>query len=173
MHKIYILFAAIAAILITAPLSLGAAERAYLQSTVWEDQWEPCFKDRPADRIVSMRAIEAAHELYEDIQNAVDQNIDEETAAALHGAKMNRMLDDFQSVANHGCGVAQAMMAMFYKTDVGRIREDRLESLKWMSLAVKSGSVPAQNILKRMLPDYSAEDITTARAWVDAWRPSD
>ena len=45
--------------------------------------------------------------------------------------------------------------------------------LKWMMLAEESGSAFAQDALKKNIWKYSAEDIATARAWADAWRPSD
>jgi hypothetical protein len=56
---------------------------------------------------------------------------------------------------------------------LGRIPTEWLESLKWMMLAEKYGFAPAQETLKKMMPAYSTEEIAEARAWVDAWRPSD
>ena len=174
-----LLCAVFAALLAAAPASLSAAEptaelaegRAYLQSDELQEHWQPCFKDRPADRIAATRGLGTLLELIEVAQNAVDRKTDEEKAAALYGAKISRMFDDFESVANHGCGAAQAVIAVYYMVGVGRFRADRLESLKWIMLAEKSGFAPAQEYLKREMSNYHAEDIATARAMADAWRP--
>jgi hypothetical protein len=176
-----LLYAVFAALLAAEPASLSAAEptaelaegRAYLQSDELQEHWQPCFKDRPADRIAATRGLGTLLELIEVAQNAVDRKTYEEKAAALYGAKISRMFDDFESVANHGCGAAQAVIAVYYMVGVGRFRADRLESLKWIMLAEKSGFAPAQEYLGKMIPSYYAEEITEARAWVDAWRPSD
>jgi len=96
------------------------------------------------------------------------EKIPEEYTAVLYGEKMNRALSDIISVANHGCGAAQAMMSVYSRMGLGRVPTDWLKSLKWMMLAEKSGFAPAQESLKKMIPSYYAEDIATARAWVDA-----
>jgi hypothetical protein len=189
-HRICLYFAAIAVLLSAAPASSPAAERANTNSVVLEENWEPCFNDRPADRIVAMRGMGEMDELLKQMlklggpilaamaDDAVgDMNvmeiIPEEFIALLYGEKMNRALGDIESVANHGCGAAQAMISVYSRMGLGRIRTDWLESLKWMMLAEKYGFAPAQETLKKMMPVYSTEEITEARAWVGAWRPSD
>jgi len=189
-HRICLLFAAIAVLLSAAPASSPAAEHANTDSIVLEEYWEPCFTGRPADRIVAMRGMGAIDELLEQMLKLggpfiaamadgavgdmkVIENIPEEFTALLFGTRMNRALGDIESVANHGCGAAQAMISVYSRMSLGRIRTDWLESLKWMMLAEQSGFAPAQKAVKKMMPAYSAEEIAEARAWADDWRPSE
>ncbi|MBT4428201.1 MAG: hypothetical protein HOJ07_10440 [Rhodospirillaceae bacterium] len=129
-----------------------------------------------------MRAVDAWIEIREPLKNIVQQNAagaisDEklyaEVTALLRGARMNRIIDDLVSVANHGCGAAQAMTAKISSLIRSRKRKADPESLKWMMLAEKSGYTPAQASLEILMPYFKPEEIAEARAWVDAWRPSD
>ena len=199
MLKIRHLVAALAVILIAAPVSLSAtepaAERAYSKSALWQEHWEPCLKDYPADRIVAMRGMDTMGEIIEEVRTAIKifitesdedaelaedavdyeqriENIVGEMAAFQDSAKMKRMVDDIESVANHGCGVAQAMMGIYRFVGLGR-RVDWFESLIWMMLAEDSGFEPTQDFMNNIISNSDAEDIATARAMADAWRPSD
>ena len=174
----FLALAVTAALLAAAPASVSAtelaAEPAYVDSVAWQKHWGLCFKDRPADRIAAMRATDVLLELSKVArQNAVDRKNEKETPVPLYDARINQMIDDFESVENLGCGAAQVVMAVFNERGVGRIHADRLESLKWATLAEKSGSEAAQKYLKKILQNYHTEEIAEAHAWVDAWRPSD
>lgn len=199
MPKIRFFFAALAVILAAAPASLSAteptAERINTESPIdtesaaWQEHWEPCFKDRPADRIAAMRGLNAISELFEKMADAgeallalrgdatrdewmLEVEIPEEYTEIIEGAKMKRALGDIESVANRGCGAAQAAMGEFRGWNLGR-QAEWLEALEWMMLAEISGYAPVQEALKREMSFHDAEDIAEARAWVDAWRPSD
>jgi len=201
MPKIRLFFARLAVVLIAAQASSSAAEPAresaaepaagYIdtQSATWLEYWEPCFKDRPADRIAAMRGLNAMVELFEEMAVAgevllalrgdathrewmMEVEIPEEYTKIMEGAKTKRALDDIELVANYGCGAAQAVMGELRGRGLGGI-EEWLESLKWMMLAEKSGFAPIQEALKREMSYHDAEDIATARAWVNDWRPSE
>ncbi len=62
MLKIRLLFATIALLVVAAPAPLSATEsgteRDYLHTAHWHQDWEPCFKGRPAGRIVAMRGMD-------------------------------------------------------------------------------------------------------------------
>ncbi|MBT5777770.1 MAG: hypothetical protein HOI02_00015 [Rhodospirillaceae bacterium] len=191
MPKISLLFATLAAILIVAPATLSAtepdAERVNIQSAEWQEHWEPCFSDRPADRVASLRGWNTYIELFEELEKrflaaTVDDAEDGsqlaasivlELGAIWKNPKIGGALDDFESVANHGCGPAQAMTAMIYGNIYRSRGVDGPDWLKWMMLAELSGYARARDALKNEIWKYSAEEIAEARAWVDAWRPSD
>lgn len=193
MHKTRFFFAILAVILIAAPAFLSAEQPAtgYIdtQSADWQDYWEPCFQARPGDRIVAMRGLNAMIKLFEEMADAgkallalqgdatrsewtMEDEIPEEYIEIMVGAKMTQALDDFEMVANHGCGAAQAAMGEFKGRNFGG-QAERLEALEWMLLAEKSGYAPVQEALKREMSFHDSEEIAEARAWVDAWRPSD
>ena len=181
MHKTRLLLAAFAAMLIAAPASLSATEPAAghvnTQSAEWREHWEPCFKERPADRIAALRGVGAWNELLVEVLTGdvagTNAGLHEEMAAFRDGARINRIFEDLKSVANNGCAAAQNMTAIIYGLIYIRRGVEGPEWLKWMMLAEKSGSLTAQVFLKENIWKYSVEEVATARAWVDAWRPSD
>jgi TPR repeat protein len=192
MPKIRLFIATLAVVLIAAQASSSAAEpvtqpesslaalRAYLQSGEWEKHREPCFTDRPAGWAAEMRGLAVWIEYFE-YRKTTDTGEEAKTAgdiatemtALIGSARMNQMIDDFELGANHGCGAVQAMMALFYRAGFGRIRANRIEALKWIMLAEKSGYIPAQYVQEIFMLDYSAEEIAKARAMADDWHPSD
>ena len=151
-----------------------------MHSAEWHQDWEPCFKDRPADRIVAMRMLDVVVGFHDYRQTAgtggkakTSRATAEEMAAWIGSARVKQMIDDIELLANHGCGVAQAGFALFYWVGFGPIRADGTESLKWLMLAQEAGYEAARNGLESFMPDYTPEEIAKARALAEAWRPSD
>lgn len=120
----------------------------------------------------AMEILSAAPEEDAVYDEAWIENIVGGSVALRDRAKLMRIADDFESVANHGCSGAQAMMGAFRGIGLGR-RADWLEALKWLMLAEKPGFAPVQELLINLNSDFNPEDIATARAMAEAWRPGD
>ena len=189
LNKTCRLFAAFAILFAATPASLSATDRGFSQNADWQEHWEPCFTERPGDRLFvtqgideidsSLNKVIVINMIYNEFEDEAEGNAEvaelfpEGATEILYGANIMRALEDIEWVANHGCVAAQSAMGIYIGIGFGRIEARRFEQLKWTMLAAKSGFMPAQKILKDIIPESKPEDVAKARAWADAWRPSD